>query len=450
VTVTRCHDGCTERLPPQVSGALPMLGHIVEFIRKPVELIERGHREAGGLFSLRLPGRTGVVLLGARHNRFFFSETDKRLSIRTAYPFFTRMFSPEFYFFAGMEEYKRQREVVLPRFQGRQLDGYVTAMAQETLAFEQRLGDTGAFNLTDELGPLVMRIAARCFLGPDFGSRMNHDFFREFRRFSAGMNPVMPEGVPRPAVIRSNRARDRLRTALGEMIRQRRDDPVDPPDFLQTLAEATYADGTPVPDAVLVNMILMLTWAGHETTAGHVSWALVDLLRHPEHLERVRAEVDDEPVDLASLRRWEHLDDCLHETERLHPVAHVLARQAVETFELDGWVIPAGTMVIASPSVTHRLPEEHHRPEEFRPQRFSEGHEGKLERQSLIGFGGGLHRCLGVHFAHLEMKVILARLLQHYDFELIDTDPRPVPGMHTKWPNSPCRVGYRKRVPAVV
>jgi sterol 14-demethylase len=438
-----------DRYPPPVSGALPLLGHLVEFVRKPVELIERGHREAGHLFSLRLPGRPAVVLLGARHNRFFFSETDKKLSIRTAYPFFERMFSREFYFFAGMEEYQRQREIVVPRFQGRQLDGYVATMQAETAAFEERLGDSGEFDLTDELGPLVMRIAARCFLGPDFASRMSRDFFAEFRRFSAGMNPAAPQGLPLPSTVRSNRARDRLRVALGGMIRERREHPASPPDFLQTLAEATYPDGSPVPDPVLVNLILLFTWAGHETTTGHVSWALVDLLRHPEHLERVRAEAEGE-LDLAGVKRLTHLDDCLHETERLHPVAHVLLRQAAETFELDGHVIPAGTMVFAAPSVSHRLPEEHARPDEFRPERYTTGREGRQERQALIGFGGGLHRCTGVHFAYLEMKVIVARLLRRYDLELVDRDVRPVPGMHTKWPDSPCRVRYTRRVPAAV
>ncbi|MBB5955017.1 sterol 14-demethylase [Saccharothrix tamanrassetensis] len=437
-----------DRFPPPVSGAFPVLGHIVEFIRKPVELIGRGSREVGGVFSLRLPGRRAVVLLGAERNRFFFAETDRKLSIRTAYPFFERMFSPEFYFFAGVEEYRRQREIVVPRFQGRQLDGYVTAMLDETAAFEEHLGDAGEFNLTDELGPLVMRIAARCFLGPDFGSRMDRDFFAEFRRFSAGMNPALPQRLPLPSVVRSNHARDRLRAALGGMIRERRANPVSPPDFLQTLAEATYADGTPVPDLVLVNMILLFTWAGHETTTGHISWALVDLLGNPEHVERVRAETGE--IDLAGVKRLAHLDNCLHETERLHPVAHVLVRQAAETFELDGHVIPEGTMVIAAPSVSHRLPAEHARPDEFRPDRFTEGREGKLERQALIGFGGGLHRCTGVHFAYLEMKVVIARLLRRYDFSLLDPDPRPVPGMHTKWPDSPCRVRYVKRVPAVV
>lgn len=67
------------------------------------------------------------------------------------------------------------------------------------------------------------------------------------------MNPTIPEVIPRPAVARSNRAQDRLRTALDGMIRDRRKNPVDPPDFQQTLAETTYADGAPAPDSVLVN-----------------------------------------------------------------------------------------------------------------------------------------------------------------------------------------------------
>ncbi|GGP59138.1 cytochrome P450 [Saccharothrix coeruleofusca] len=439
-----------DRFPPPVSGALPLAGHLVEFIREPVELIRRGHREVGKLFSLRMPGRRAVVLLGNEHNRFFFAETDKKLSIRTAYPFFVRMFSPEFFFFAEMDEYQRQRKLVLPRFQGAQLDGYVTTMREETAEFQRRLGDSGEFDLISEFGPLVMRIAARCFLGPDFGTRMDRDFFAEFRRFSAGMNPVVPAGLPLPSVIRSNRARDRLRAVLGGMIRARREHPVDPPDFLQALAGATYEDGTPVPDLILINLILLFTWAGHETTAGHISWAMVDLLSNPAELARVRAETAEGPIDMAAVRRLSHLDDCLHESERLHPVAHVLLRQAAETFELDGHVIPEGTMVFAAPSVSHRLPEEHSHPDEFRPSRYAEGREGKLERQALIGFGGGLHRCLGVHFAYLEMKVVLATLLRDYDFELLDPDPRPVPGPHTKWPDSPCRVRYTRKVPAVV
>ena len=63
--------------------------------------------------------------------------------------------------------------------------------------------------------------------------------------------------------------------------------------------------------------------------------------------------------------------------------------------------------------------------------------------RDLIGLGGGIHRCVGVHFAYLEMKVILTLLLQRYELELIDPDPEPIPGQKTKWPQSPCRVRYQ-------
>lgn len=63
----------------------------------------------------------------------------------------------------------------------------------------------------------------------------------------------------------------------------------------------------------------------------------------------------------------------------------------------------------------------------------------------LIGFGGGVHRCLGVHFAYLEMKVILTLLLRRYELRLLDPNPKPIPGAKTKWPASPCRVAYRLR-----
>src|SRR5437867_1365381 len=105
-------------------------------------------------------------------------------------------------------------------------------------------------------------------------------------------------------------------------------------------------------------------------------------------------------------------------------------------------------MILAAPSVAHRMADVFPEPDEYRPQRFeSEGSESRRNRM-LIGFGGGMHRCLGVHFAYLEMKVILTILLRHYDFELLDRDPQPVAGAKTKWPASPCRVRYTVKQPA--
>jgi sterol 14-demethylase len=438
------------RLPPFVSGARPVVGHAVEFLNHPVPLLERGRAEHGLSFSLRFGRQPAVVLLGEEGSRLVFAETDRRLSMRAAYPYFMRMFDPDFYFMADVEEYRRQREIVLPRFQSRQLAGYLQAMAQETVAFEQLLGDAGEFDLVSELGPLVMRIAALCFLGRDFGERLRADYFAEFRRFSGGIDPVLPGWLPIPRLVGSRRARDRLRRTLADLIHRRRTRPIDPPDFLQVLVESRYSDGQPVPDRVLVNLILLLTWAGHETTTGHLAWAVIDLLQHPDELARVLDEQHDVlpescQLDLKLIRRLARLDRALHETERLHPVVHMIVRISTEPIEYGDYLLPPRTRVLASPASSHRLPGLFEHPDDYRPDRYLND-PGAL--QKLIGFGGGHHRCLGQHFAYLEMKVILTRLLRRYELQLLDPDPTPVTGPKAQWPASPCRVRYRTRIPA--
>jgi len=439
--------------PPLVSGGLPLLGHASEFLRDPLAVLERGRAEHGPIFSLGLAGRPAVALLGSAYSKFFFAETDARLSIRGALPFFTRMFDPGFYVFAETEEYLRQRQLVLPRFRGHQMQAYIQVMEAETARLIDRLGDRGEFDLVGTLGPLVMHIAAHAFLGADFSDRLRDGFFDQFRRFSEGMDPVWPGWLPLPHLVRTRRARNRLRIVLGGLLETRRRLPIAPPDFLQTLAQARFADGEPVPDAVLINLILLLTWAGHETTTGHISWAVIDLLRHPHEFYRVRHEqheiLDGErPLTMQQIHRLQHLSRALHETERLHPVAFVMARRATEEIDLDGYLIPKDAMVLISPWLTHRATELYPDPDAYRPGRYADD---PRAMQELIGFGAGVHRCLGVHFAYLEITVVLTRLLQRYDLELIDPDPQPVPGMKTKWPDSPCRVRYRaRRAPSTV
>ena len=95
---------------PLLDGGVPLLGHLAQFFRNPVSVLKRGYRSKGRLFAMNFMGQRMNVMLGPEHNRFFFEETDKLLSIRESMPFFLKMFSPEFYSFAEMDEYLRQRD----------------------------------------------------------------------------------------------------------------------------------------------------------------------------------------------------------------------------------------------------------------------------------------------------------------------------------------------------
>jgi sterol 14alpha-demethylase len=437
-------------LPPKVSGSRGVLGHTAEFLRSPEGLFERGYAEHGEVFTLRVLGKPVVVLVGAARAKFLFAETDRRLSIRRAYPFFRHMFSRDGYFLAEPAEYRRQREIVMPRFQARNMDGYVAIMDAALLEFVDGLAEQGEFDLVDTLGPRIIDIAARCFLGPEFGQRLS-GFYQTFLDFSEGLDPLLPGWFPAPKMRRCHQARDRIRRTVAGIIAERRRRPVEPPDFLQNLAEATYPDGTAVPDMVLVNLALMLTWTAWETTTGQLSWAVIDLLQHPGQQQRVLAEqagvlAGREPLNPRQLSRLTHLEHALRETERLHPATNGIVRVATEKIDYDGHTIPRGAFVLVPPAASHRMPEVFGEPDRYRPDRFADN---PRLTASLVGFGGGMHRCLGMSFAYQEMKVATTRLLQLLDLHLIDTDPQPVPGQKTKWPQTPCRVGYRRRhVPA--
>ncbi|MBS0255252.1 MAG: cytochrome P450 [Proteobacteria bacterium] len=437
---------------PMLDGGAPVLGHLAQFFRDPVAVLKRGYQSRGNLFSFNLMGRRMNVMLGAEHNRFFFEETDKLLSIRESMPFFLKMFSPDFYSFAEMDEYLRQRAIIMPRFKAVSMKNYVSVMAEEALNLVGRLGDTGEFDLIPTLGPVVMDIAAHSFMGREFHEKLGHEFFELFRDFSGGMEFVLPLWLPTPKMIRSQRAKKKLHAILQSWIDKRRAAPLDPPDFFQTMIETKYPDGRAVPDEIIRHLILLLVWAGHETTAGQVSWALADILQNPGFQGVLRAELasvlgDSDGRDLS----WEQcvamtkMDLALRETERLHPVAFILSRKATTDIERDGYVIRKGEFVLLAPSVTHRMTESFTHPDRYDPERFNpDNPEARIESNSLIGFGGGMHRCAGVNFARMEMKVVLAMLLQHYDMELID-EARPIAGAGTYWPAQPCRVRYRKR-----
>lgn len=429
--------------PPLVSGGWPLVGHALELVRDPLGLMTRGEREHGRVFRVALPRRRAVALLGPEHNRFVFADTDHRLSFNLAYPALVRMLGPDSAL-ASDASYEEKRGLMMPFFRGGALGPSVTAMELETRRFLDRLGPSGEFEMTATFREVTLAIAARTLLGEETSVDIA-TWSRWYRDLVGGFDPITPPWVPVPHLVRSRRAGRKLRAALRELLAVRRADPGARPDFLQYLADLRDDDGDPISDGTVVALTLGLLLAAEQGSAGHLSWALIDLIHHPEQLARVRAEALSTglatPFTVGAVHRLTHLLNCLRETERLHPILATILRVATGPLEVGGFRIDPGTLVLVSPAATHRMPEQFPDPDTFDPDRYTDpGVAG-----GLIGFGGGVHRCLGMRFAHLEMAIILSQLLTAYDFALLDPDPQPNRSLTTgKWPQ-PTRVRYRRR-----
>ena len=186
-------------------------------------------------------------------------------------------------------------------------------------------------------------------------------------------------------------------------------------DILSLLVEATYEDGRPLEDQALRDELMTMLLAGHETTATALAWAVSHVLGHPD----VRARVLDElaavrlaPLDPQRVTRLEFLDAVCRETLRLTPIIPLVGRRLTRPMQIGGTVLPAG--VVAAPCIylAHRRPDRWPEPECFRPERFLET---KPTPYEFLPFGGGVRRCLGMAFALVEMKIVLAEVLSRVE-----------------------------------
>ena len=156
-------------------------------------------------------------------------------------------------------------------------------------------------------------------------------------------------------------------------------------------------------------------------------------------------------MGLASLKRQVALEHAVRENERLHPPLIMLIRKVLKDVEYRGYTIPAGTLALVSPAVSHRLPHLFNDPDRFYPQRFAApASEDKQHHYALIGFGGGKHRCMGKNFAIMQLKAIWSVLLDRFDVHLDTAFPAPNYGSWVTGPQEPCRLRYRRRTQASV
>ena len=196
-------------------------------------------------------------------------------------------------------------------------------------------------------------------------------------------------------------------------------------DLLDVLISLKDEDGSDHFTAdEITGMFISMMFAGHHTSSGTAAWTLIELLRHPEVLSDVTAELDDlyadgSDVSFQALREIPRLEAALKETLRLHPPLILLLRVAKEELEVGGHTIPVGTMVGATPKVSNRIPEDFPEPRLFDPGRYLDPRQEDLaNRWTWIPFGAGRHRCVGDAFAMMQLKAIFSVLLRDYEFEL--------------------------------
>ena len=196
--------------------------------------------------------------------------------------------------------------------------------------------------------------------------------------------------------------------------RRARNEPTD--DVLGHMLSARSEDGIPMRDEDICSELITILLAGHETTATALAWALYDLGSHPDILKRLRLELDALGLDPdpETVTKLPYLSAVCNETLRLHTLLPEIGRELAEPLKLFERTIPAGDAVAVSIMSIHHDPSLYPEPDRYYPDRFLHRTYSPFE---FLPFGGGHRRCLGSGLSDYEMRITLAEIVTHFDFE---------------------------------
>ncbi len=441
---------------PELAGGWPLVGHLPGFRKDPVSMLSRGCREQGELVRFRLGSRNCVLFTGPEAHDAYFRAPEEQLDAKAVYQFTVPIFGRGVAYDVAPGIMDEQLGFLYPALRDSAMRRFARLMFEEASRFADGLGDGGELDLPQAMNELTVMIASRCLLGQEVRDQVDTGFADAYHDLQKGLNALgffLPR-LPTPAHRSRDRARRRVVDLFSRIMSERRRCGAQPDDFMQTLMEARYRDGRALTDDEISGILLTVLFAGQHTSAVLATWTGLELLVAPSYVARIRGEMREVyrqtgVMNLAGLKQQVALEYAVRENERLHPPLILLIRKVLRPLEYAGHTVPAGTLAMVSPAVSHRLPEVFADPERFDPERFAPpASEDKQHHYALIGFGGGKHRCMGKHFAYLQLKAIWAVLLDRFDFFGDAEVPGPDYGSWVTGPETPCRVRYRRRTEA--
>lgn len=337
------------------------------------------------------------------------------------------------------ESWEQQHRLIAPMFHRKSVRAFGDLMLSETRRmlerWRSRPDDDEPLDLLEEMKRLTLLVIAKALFTRDVEDYV--DQVRESLRTLRGLGRqgirallAPPMWVPTPANRRAHCARDRLDEIVYGLIEERRGHEEEYDDFLSMLMRAEDPEtGETMDDRQIRDEVMTFFLAGHETTANALTWTWLLLARHPEVRERLHDEARENPMDdgfdRETYRALEYTRRVIHESLRLYPPVPVTGRLSRLEDDLDGYRVPKGTFMIASPYVVHRHPDVWEDPERFDPARFSPSREEARARFAYMPFGGGKRICTGREFAKMELRLVLSEVLRHVRLELVDPETPP-------------------------
>lgn len=413
--------------PPVAGGGVPLLGHGWKLARDPLEFMSQ-LRDHGDVVRLRLGPKTVYAVTTPELTGALALSPDYHIA-GPLWESLEGLLGKEGVATANGPLHRRQRRTIQPAFRLDAIPAYGPIMEEEAHALAERFSDGETIDCTSESFRIAVRIAARCLLRGDYMDERAERlcvalavvFRGMYRRMVVPLGPLYR--LPLPANREFNRALADLHLLVDEIIAERRASGQKPDDLLTALLDAKDENGDPIGEQEIHDQVVAILTPGSETVASTIMWLLQALAEHPEHADKVCAEVESvtggRPVAFEDVRKLGHTNNVVVETMRLRPAVWILTRRAVVDTELGGYRIPAGSDIIYSPYAIQRDPRSYASNLEFDPDRWLPERAKDVPKHAMSPFSTGNRKCPSDHFSMAQLTLVTAALAARYRFEQV-------------------------------
>ncbi|GAX42700.1 cytochrome P450 [Tolypothrix sp. NIES-4075] len=415
----------------------PALVQMLQWVFTPMSFMESCAKRYGDIFTLNLNVPAVFVSNPQALQQMLTSDTKEFEAPSDWNTVFEPLLGKHSVITVSGEVHRRQRQLLMPPFHGDRMRTYGQAINNITEQIISQWQIDKPFTVRLAMQTITMRTIMQVVFGLYDSPRaqelekilcqMLEDGGSVWRAVELYFPAIQKDWGPRSSWGRFLRRRQRLHELINEEIEERRlQADSSRTDILSLLMAARDEAGEPMTNEELRDELITMLFAGHETTATALTWALYWIHKLPDVRQKLLQELDSlgENPDSSIIFKLPYLNAVYSETLRIYPVGMLNFPRVVRTpLSLCGHQLEPGTVVLGSIYLTHQREDLYPQPRQFKPERF-------LERQfsayEYLPFGGGARRCIGMAFAQFEMKVVLAKILSNLDLALVDNrDVKP-------------------------
>jgi cytochrome P450 len=439
--------------PPAGSGLKPVIGsttpglvQVLKLRQDPFAYAQANQAKFGDVTFMNVFGTTVVSCAGPDAAERILMNKDRAFANGPAWGYFIDKFFHRGVMLLDFDEHRHHRLILQQAFTPTILKGYMQEMQPMIMnAMKQfPVRDVLLFN---EFKQLTLDVALEVFLGLELPKReadkINKAFIDCVR---AGVGLIRADSLPFTRWGKGIRSRKVLEEFIYSHIPAKR--ATETPDLFSVLCHAESEDGHRFTDEDVVNHILFVLMAAHDTSTITMSQMAYHMAKHPQWQEKARAQSLELNPELGydDLAKLDVLDAIMKESLRMCTPVPAQPRMAVKDTEVNGYFIPEGTMVQVPNLSNHYREEIWTNPFAFDPERYSaERKEDKAHRMAWMPFGGGVHKCIGLYFGQMEIKTIMHHLLRGYEWSVPDDYVLPMDYSSLPVPKDKLPVTIRRR-----